>query len=108
MKYQIDGVVWTVDEKRKAIEARIHGIRVRVNKTLLYLDPERTFQVWLNGTPATSLGIFPYFSTADNAAKFLSSLRRKDWAIKAERAVEGVDRADTDEGKLYMGLYGGA
>jgi hypothetical protein len=88
MKLLINGIPWTVDVEKETAKAVIHGHSFRINRTQLSFDPDKPFQVWIDGIPASSLWVFEHYATANEAAKFLSSLDPAELQDRVEEAEE--------------------
>lgn len=94
MHAKINGITWELNPEKKVAEAKIMDTWYRIRPSNFYDSPEKPFEVWLGGVPASTLGVFPYFRTAREAVHHISflSIRRLislvDEALELEEALE--------------------
>ncbi|MBD3262026.1 MAG: hypothetical protein GF334_10250 [Candidatus Altiarchaeales archaeon] len=94
MEVTIEGVTWKVDMENQTVTAYIRDVSVRISKTRYSLSPDKPFEVWLNGVPASSLLICQFYATANEAAHDLSSRPLGELEDLAEWAEEDNERAE--------------
>lgn len=106
MEVTIHGVTWKVDAEKQTAKARIRHHSIRVDRTKLSYDPDKPFQVWMNGSPA-SPWVFQFYETANKAAQYISRMSLAELNTCARRVNELDEAAEAAAEEPRIRITGG-